>query len=647
MNTLLFGVDLIFVVLSAWIIGFITYRKSGGALELLLAVGVYVVVLIVGSGVMLGAVGFFDKTGFLVLHAGVFCGLVVLNRRELPMYWAGVRMLGTQLGSILNQDWRLRWGALAIGVFLVGTGFLAMLAEPAIYDSLTYRLSRVAHWLQEGRIGFITTNDPRQNYMPVVPDIVMAWLLGAVAKGYAGAALAQWAGGILMLLATLALARHFGLGRVASLGVVLLALGMANVTVQFTTSQTDLFTSGLVASAFFLFISAARRQCGSVTAGLAAGLALGAKGTVFYFLPSLLIWAVWYGRRYRLPVAGWRRTVLAAGAAIMVFVAPGLVRNWCAYGGVFGPPEFVAMHHQGGLKKWPEKTLLNLRSSLTQSFDPNSQMFGVRVISAKLGTTLAARLPERDSFTFENGNRRGMLMTLMARRTPDADATTMGVLPLVLLASAMVFSLFTIKAGEARIITLGLILFLVFFHAMQQWHPYGFRYFILVVPWICILIVGWIRMLPKHLHLPVWFLLFFSSATVAWHTLANTHNAAWPAASRPDVSVHPYIYRAWRGWLAELSPEGDSMYVALPFNRQLAPFYRRGLQQQVKLVSMDDLAGISAEQAVGSINGKWLITGPLQFAGNEGRVIRKVWLFRGEAASPYSLVAYRRVEPGE
>ncbi len=625
MTTALFIADSALVLLFAALLALAARRGGDGTAGTLAAAGVLLTADVAGPAVLLGAVGGLGAAGFLAAHALLLLVLVAWRRGRLRMDIQAGRDLARQCGREIGADGRLRWGLVAAGLFLL---------EPAILDALTYRLSRVAQWLQDGRVGFIPTNDPRQNYMPVVPDLVMAWLLGATRVGFAGAALAQWGGGVLLLVATVGLAREAGLGRPASVGAALAALGMANVAGQFTTVQTDLFTAGLVA-------------------GLAAGLAVGSKGTVFYLGPTLVLWVAWYAWSTRLPARPWLRTCAAAALSALVFVAPGMVRNRRAYGGVFGPPAFVALHHQGGLAAWPAKASLNLWSSGIQSLEPHSQAPGLGAVTAAWGLRLAAGLPAQDPYAFEGYNRREVLAAMMVRRTPDADGSTMGLLPLVLLLGAAAATLLGSRGTafrdprEACVVALGLVLFAVFFHGMQQWHPFGFRYFIIVVPWVCILIAGFLQALSRRLRAAAWGILMASSALVAWHTLADTHNAGWPAFADGDRSVNSYVHRAWRAWLGGLGPPGGPLRVALPFDHPLASFYRLPEQRVVEPVPLESLVGLTAEQAVAAGGGGWLVTTRGEFAGREGRVVIRTWLFRGSPDDPHSLVAYRSLGPDD
>lgn len=244
-----------------------------------------------------------------------------------------------------------------------------------------------------------------------------------------------------------------------------------------------------------------------------------------------------------------------------------------------------------------------------------------------------------------------MLLSLLTRRTPDADGTTFGLVltVLVLAGGVAAFGFGRLRQGatEIRWSLAGVGLFLVFFHAMQQWHPYGFRYFILIAPWLGVVAAWWLESLGRSARRAAWSAALLSAALVGAHTLTQTHNAGWSMVGRPDKSIYSHVFRAWRSWLQELDTEGRPFRVALPFNRELAPFYRLKEPRTVSLVEAETLQGLSAEQAVARNPQAWLITTPQQFAGNEGHVLRRTWFFQGDETSVYSLVAYRARSAGE
>lgn len=641
--------DALVVLGTAWPVSRALLPRGQGFIGPLLGWGVMFFALVTGTGVLLGAAGWLGWGGFALAHGCAWAAVLTWRGRRLSDDGRELAAMLSAGWSAVQKDRMVFSAAVLLGVFVVTTGVLAGLAEPVVYDALAYRLSRIGHWLQEGRIGWIPGNDPRQNYMPVVPDLVMAWLVGAWSEGFRGAALAQWSGGVLLLLATAGLARQAGLGRAAALGAALLLAGTANVAPQFTTVHTDLLTAGMLTAAFGLWLGAARRGEGSWLAGLGGGLALGAKGTVFYLGPTLLLWAVWLGWRLRLPLVAWRRTVLATIAGAAVFALPGFVRNWQAYGGPFGPREFVAMHHQAAAGQLLQKTGLNLGTSLLQVLEPNSQPPGLQTMARRAGLGLVEAMPQQDPFSYESLNRRETLRAIFQRLEPDADATSFGLLALGLFFAGAVTALWSVRTGAAdvRLWSAGAGVFFLFFHAMQQWHPYGFRYFVLVAPWLAVVAAWWLEGLPAGLRRAAWGLALIAAGATGWRALTHTHQAGWQAVTQPGRARNYHVYRQWREWAGGLGRPDEPWQVMMPFNRPLAAFYRVAPPHVVRPQAEAAMDGLTAEQALVKLNGGWLIVPALQFMGREGSVSGSIWLYEGNPESPFSVAAYRRLAVGE
>jgi hypothetical protein len=644
-----FAVDLLLVAAASWLGVRALGRGLAGVLEPLVAWAWAAGAVVAGAGVLLGFLGALGEPGFALVHACLLALLLLARRRSLAGDAGALRGLGRSALAALAPGGPEAAAALLLAGLVLGLGILAAFAHPVVYDALTYRLPRIAQWLQDGTVGHYATSDPRQNYMPVVPDLVMAWLLTGVRRGFRPAALAQWYGGVLLVAATYGLARRTGLGRLPSLGAVALLFGMANVVPQFTTVHTDLFAAGELAAAFCLWACAAERRQGSVLAGLAAGMALGSKGTLFYLIPGALLWVAWVAWRCRLGLRAWTATLVAAALSAGLFAMPVFVRNMRAYGGPFGPADFVRMHH-GGPSSGSEalKLRLNLESSFAQLFDPNSQPPGLGAASRGIGEAIARGLPERDPFSYENLNRRGTLLEILGRSAPDADATTFGVLAFLgLVAGAVTAAAAPRRPGAGSVLawTAGIAVFWGFFHGMQLWHPYGFRYYLLVAPWMAVVAAWWMQTLPGSFGKAAWVLSIAAVLGVTATIVAHTHQAGWRAAAEPERSRGYYVFARWREWAAGLDAPGEPLRIALAFNQPAAAFYRLSSPRAVRPEATPD-AHRTAEDLMRGRSG-WLIVPAALFMGREGEVAARTWLFDGDPASPFSVAAYRALRTGE
>lgn len=637
--------DAVLVAWAAWLAVRALAGEARG-LERALGWGLAGLMLIVGAGVLLGATGGLGLKGFFAVH-GVVAGLLLAVRRgrwreDLVAAQALPRELWTELAaSPAERVFVLLLGAVALA-FLV----LASTAQPVVFDALTYRLSRVGHWLQEGRIVTIVTDDARLNYMAVAPDVVMAWLLTGTKSGFHLAALAQAFGGLLALGATIGLARLTGLSRLGALGAAGLLLGLPNVAPQFTSAYTDLFTTGVLAAGYFLWLAALQRGEGSWLGGAAAGLALGAKGTVVYFAPGLALATGWLAWRHRAGLPAWGRTLAGGALAVGVFVLPLLVRNHQAYGHVLGPPEFIAWHEGTGSD---EKLRLNLTSAFVQLCEPNSQPPWWREPVRQVGEGVMRSLPEKDPYAFDDINRRANLAKIYAVAAPDADVASTGVLlPVLALAAATVAwrRRRTRDAELALVWAVALLAFVLFLHWRLQWHPYLFRFLVLGAPWLTVLAAWWLQALPRRLAALAWAV----TGAVALHgfsaAMTDTYQSGWPATMRPGQSTGYHVYSQMRAWTRTLDRPEEPVRPALAVNAPLAAFYRLESARRVVPEKLSALAGRRAEDVVRP-GGGWLIVPVAEFFGHEGRVLGRTWLFDGDEHHPYSVVAWRALQPGE
>jgi hypothetical protein len=651
LSPILFALDAVSVLAAAWLAVRLLGGDKHGRLGLALSWGMLAVMLVVAAGLLLGALSGLGQPGFLVVHGLTLAVLALVRRSWLghdrdalrEFFRAGLRSLRVP-GP---EGWLLGLLVAAGTVTLV----FACSASPVVFDALTYRLSRVGQWLQDGRIGLIATDDARLNYMPVAPDLMMAWLLTAQTDGFNVAAVAQTVGGWLALGATAGLARLMGLSRSSSLAAALLLLGLPNVAPQFTSAYTDLFTTGVLATAVYLWLAALRRGEGSWLGGAGAGLALGAKGTVVYFAPGLLLAVAWLAWRHRIGWPAWTKTLLGGLLAVAIFVMPWLLRNQRAYGGWAGPAGFVAWHHgdNPGWKGSVDKLKLNLTSALAQLCEPNSQPPWWRKAVRATGEAVIDHLPEQDAYAFDDLNRRANLKKIYAVDAPDADVASTGVLlPLLGLLAGLTALLGRRTAGSELVLAwaVALIGFVLFMHWRVQWNPYQFRFLVLAAPWLAVLVVWWLARLPRWPRVVAWTVLAATSAHGFGAAMLDTYQSGWPAYARPGQSFGYHVYDHWRAWASRLDQPDQPLRPALPMNLPLAAFYRQRPARPVEPAQLSALTATSAEDAAPSGTG-WIIVPADLFMGREGKVMGRTRLHEGDAKNAFSLAAYRALRDGE
>lgn len=640
---LVFSADAALVASAAWLGVCAAGLHRRGLVEASLAWLLLALAWIAGSGVLLGLAGGLGRTGFFIAHAAGFVALLAGRRswREDARSWL---------------DWLSAWGRLLRGgtaegrltggliVILLLLAVLSAQVEPIVFDALTYRLSRIGAWLQDGTIRHFATDDPRLNYMPVAPDVVIAWLLGATNAGFYLAPWSQLAGGFLLLGATFGLARTAGLARLNALGAVALVLGMANVAVQFTTVQSDLFTAGVFAAGYLLWHRALARGEGSWVAGVGVALAFGSKGTMFYLAPGAALWVGWLVWRHRDKWRALLPTAAGLGVAALILVVPGYWRNHATYGSLFGPRDAVVLHHGefASPAHYVEKAVRNLGTSAVQVLEPTAQPFWLQDVSRAAGEKLTGTMPaEADAYVFIGQSRREQLERVMQLAAPDADVVTCGIISVALfLGGALLAAVARKREGAGQVLVWGggVLVYLLVQHGLVQWHHWAFRFMVLAAPWVAVIGAWALGVLPRKLRVAGWAVVLVSAADVFFMVQARASQAAWPALTQPERSASYFYYRNWRAWAGQLDQADAPLRLAFPIDHALASFYRLDPPRPVAIERFSDLKALTAEAAVGSAPG-WLVVPLEQFMGREGRVMGRTGLF--------NLAAYRQLQPGE
>jgi hypothetical protein len=195
-------------------------------------------------------------------------------------------------------------------------------------------------------------------------------------------------------------------------------------------------------------------------------------------------------------------------------------------------------------------------------------------------------------------------------------------------------------AGLVLAWTGGVVLFILCLYALLQWHPYSFRFWALVAPWMAVVGAWGLELLPRRVRLAAWGGVIFCTAVTFGNITVQAYQAGWSAAMHPERGLSYAVFSQVRIWSHRLDPIDAPLHVALPVNQPLAAFLRTGDNRRIDLMRLSGLPG-TAEAAVSNLSG-WLVVPARHFAGREGRVEKRVWLFYDDENSPFSLAAYRR-----
>ena len=175
------------------------------------------------------------------------------------------------------------WFALIIPISLLLTLLVALNSPPNTWDGMTYHMSRIVHWIDNGKISYYYTQIPRQNYMhPLCEEAIMHLQLLSQSDLYAN--LVAWSYfGLCIVLVSL-ITQAFKLGSKWETVSAVLASTLPMAIFQATGCKNDTTLSFLILL-FILSLIQLRitwNVCYSIIAGICLGLGLYCKGTFLF-----------------------------------------------------------------------------------------------------------------------------------------------------------------------------------------------------------------------------------------------------------------------------------------------------------------------------------------------------------------------------
>ncbi|MBT8227170.1 MAG: hypothetical protein HKP61_09615 [Dactylosporangium sp.] len=339
---------------------------------------------------------------------------------------------GADQPSGLRRGWaraRRRWSSfgppyrgllLLLGGLLAAEFLLALICAPNTYDSQTYHLPRIEHWITQHSVEPYASNIHRQVTYPPGAEYLLLHLrlLTGSVVFYASV---QWLCGLLCLVATTRITAQLGGGRGAQVLTAVVVGTTPAVVLEASSTQVDLVMAAWVAVLATLVLDGLGRRPATVPGpgsvlllGLATGLIAITKSTGLPLAGALLAWwfLAWLRRSTRAPdgVRTGRRVVTVArivGGAVAVFglisavTGPYLWRIHTEFGHPLGPPylrESIALQRHD-----PAAVLVNgLRQAHTLLDTPlpgvsEATAEGVIWISEALGVD-----PQDPRITFDN-----------------------------------------------------------------------------------------------------------------------------------------------------------------------------------------------------------------------------------------------------
>lgn len=451
---------------------------------------------------------------------------------------------------VFRRRFTVNFGQLPV-VYSVPTFFIAfvmlviaLVSPPNTYDSMTYHMARIAHWIQSGSLAPFSTSILRQLYQPPFSEFA-ALHLQLLSGGDYFANLVQWLALIASCAVVSLIVQEFGHDYKIQSFAVLLTATMPAVILQSASTQNDLLASFFVVAFFYFLLLAVKSQTAPefVFAGLALGLAILTKGLGYiYCFPIGAFFVVTHF--FKLGKNDQRVTFAMRVALILALAVTLNAGHYVRNTQTFGSPVSTGEDKLSNRNMTPKMALANLVRNYSLHLGTSSFYLN-NLIHKTITDAFGAELKNPDSTWRENE-------------------------------FSVVISMQEDRAGNfihCLLITLCIVL-LLFVRGDDKKYLYGAAFAVVTGFLLFVLLLKW-QMWGSRLHLPV-FLLGTALATIVVARIAP--RAALPIAALAFMFALPFLIAGEPrhligndGTFALMQPRAPKYFDNLP---DLEPYYR-------------------------------------------------------------------------
>lgn len=263
---------------------------------------------------------------------------------------------------------------------LATTLLIALAAPPNNWDSMTYHLARVVHWIQNSSVAHYPTHITRQLYSAPWAEYAIMHLQ-VLSGGDRFANLVQWSAMCGSITGTSLIAREFGASnRLQGLAAVLTATIPMGILQASSTQNDYVVAFWLVCFVYFgMLLIRTPALFTALACGGSLGLAMLTKGSAYIFAFPFLLWLLGAGLktdRHRFV-----KSVIAAGVIAISLNAGHCWRNYALWGNPLATDGAGLTNDQVTFNA----TLSNLtRNMATNSWSPSASFNGLLFRGVKL-----------------------------------------------------------------------------------------------------------------------------------------------------------------------------------------------------------------------------------------------------------------------
>lgn len=235
--------------------------------------------------------------------------------------------------SGFNNWWLINFFAL---LFVLNLLILALIASPNNWDSMTYHLGRIVHWIQNGDINFYPTNIMRQLNFPPFSEIMMMHLF--LLSGNDNLMnVVQWFSYISLAITSPLIYDELGGNPKSRTLVSVLAIAIPMAILQASSTQNDLVASYLIILAIWRLILLIKKVSlfNLVTLSISASLAFYTKTVSYIYLLPFFIWLAFeYIKKGDIKKAFMHGLIFAF--VVLTINGPQYARNYFLWGNPMG-----------------------------------------------------------------------------------------------------------------------------------------------------------------------------------------------------------------------------------------------------------------------------------------------------------------------
>jgi hypothetical protein len=186
--------------------------------------------------------------------------------------------------------------------------------------------------------------------------------------------------------------------------------------------------------------------------------------------------------------------------------------------------------------------------------------------------------------------------------------------------------------------------FLYYFFHKRFVHPFNFRYFTLIVPFVAVVAAAaWPTRRAWHASLWAAAVVILLQGYTVWDLQNRNVLGGWRSLfSRPDCTA---LFESLTAPLTHAAPQVRHVALALPMNQWISAYFRLPGERQVRFVPYDTLPDQfkSAGRFLQQTDSDALITIPSLFPASPERGITRQ---SNGVSAPFSLVMFTRVPTG-